>query len=174
MRFGWRLSVAMPKGFRTLMSSGPFSIPEHLVVSRTGLTRAEVKKRRGVEGQDWQRTAAGVMWSETGLENLLQALGGPESSQKNAPAVPSVPDPEIFTVASLRTENRILVTVPGVRFDPAKPVTVKLPLPNAHLFVPGMRLLARRVPGHDLWLEYVGNPDPQKSSRRWPRAKGRW
>lgn len=155
------------------MPNGPdvFCIPEDVIKQRLGVARSWIRDHRGPEGQFWKRAAAGVMWTQAGVDALVAMV-----AQTPAGENPLPPDEvEVLVVWRTRMPNRRIVlahrendAVDAVTTASAQTVWVG----TSDRFVPGMRLLARLRSGQ--YWDFAGNPENPAAGRRLPRSVGRW
>jgi hypothetical protein len=148
-----------------------FSISENLILEKTGLTRRELRERRGPAGERWKKCGAQLLWSPEGLAELEREIAKNAGAEATAEAV-SAPPVVVMTVVRRRNDRVLHVVAEGGIYDPARPVCVWLPQPRAQLFNPGMLVAVTARQGREDLFDLVGNPD--MPGRRWPRRRGKW
>jgi hypothetical protein len=143
-------------------------IKESEVASTTGLSRAQLKDRRGVEGTDWMRSQTygdrAVLWSSERYGRLMIELQPPKPVQD---------DGQDLTITKVSYPNQRIL---GCR-NGLDDTTLYVWLPQAHSaseFIPGMQVRARKsIDGAR--LIYLGSPSTfEGRPRRFPRRKGHW
>jgi hypothetical protein len=155
------------KGVTKFMTNADFDgVPEIGLCSKTGLSREELVKRRGVRCIDWEIVGKNVLWSEKAAAALLASLSpldvGPCIDSKNAP-VPTV----VEMVRQFEEEKAVVIrgfvnpTIIECRLE-ASDELVCVRVRDGRMFPPGWSIPVRKI--GDRW----------ELARTNPRWRGKW